>query len=84
LDPAFAMVGTGLTVIVTLETEGAQGALEMVHAKTLVPDPKPVILVVGESEFVIVPLPETKVQAPVPVVAVFAAIKVFALLIHNV
>ena len=44
----------------------------MVQAKTLFPNPKPVIEVVGESELVIVPLPETKVQAPVPTNGKFA------------
>ena len=48
----------------------------MVHAKTLFPNPNPVIDVVGESELVIVPLPETKVQTPVPTTAVFAFIVV--------
>ncbi len=38
----------------------------MVHAKTLFPKPNPVIDVVGESELVITPVPETNVQAPVP------------------
>ena len=71
-------------VIAIVDVEGAQGVFEMVHAKTFVPKPKPVIDVVGESEFVIVPIPETKVQTPVPTVAVLAVIKVFALLIHNV
>jgi hypothetical protein len=46
----------------------------MVHWKTFGPVPSPVILVVGESELVIVPLPEIKLQAPVPVTGVFAAI----------
>ena len=70
--------------MVTFELEGAQGAFVMVHAKTLFPNPKPVILVVGESELVIVPIPETKVQTPVPTVAVLAVMNVFGLEIHNV
>ena len=63
-------------MIVTFELDEAQGELEMVHAKTLVPKPNPVILVVGESEFVIVPLPEINVQTPVPTIAAFAFIVV--------
>ena len=59
--------------MVTFDTEFAQGAFEMVHAKTLFPNPKPVIDVVGESEFVIVPVPEIKVHAPVPTGGVLAA-----------
>ncbi len=72
--PAFEIVGPGLTMIVIVETEGAQGEFEMVHAKTFVPNPKAVIPVVGDNEFVIVPAPETKVQAPVPMVGAFAVI----------
>ena len=78
------MVGTFRTRIETVEEVGAQGAFEIVHAKTFVPNPKPVIDVVGESEFVIVPLPETKVHTPVPTVAVLAAINVFGLLMQSV
>ena len=64
--------------------EGVQGLFEMVQANTLFPNPKPVMLVVGESELVIVPLPETKVQTPVPTVAALAAMNVFGLVMHNV
>ena len=70
------MVGAWLTVSVTFEVEGAQGLFEMVHAKTLFPKPNPVIEVVGEREFVIVPLPETNVQTPTPTVAVLAVMLV--------
>ena len=67
-------------MIVTFETDGAQGAFEIVHAKTFVPKPNPFILVVGDNEFVIVPIPEINVHTPVPVVAVLPAISVFGLL----
>ena len=50
----------------------------------MVPKPKPVIDVVGESELVIVPMPETKVQTPVPTVAVLAVINVLGLLMQSV
>ena len=46
----------------------------MVHAKTFVPNPKPVSLVFGERELVIKPVPETNVHWPVPDVATLAAI----------
>lgn len=68
--PAFATVGAWFTVIVTFEVEGEQGGFEMVHANTFVPNPNPVIDVVGEREFVMLPDPEIKVQTPVPTVAV--------------
>ncbi len=64
--------------------DGAQGAFEMVHANTLFPKPKPVILVFGSNEFVITPVPETKVHAPEPTTAVLADMKVFGLVIHKV
>ena len=48
----------------------------MVHAKTLLPNPKPVIVVFGKVGFVIVPEPETKVHKPVPTKAVLAFIVV--------
>lgn len=83
-EPALEIFGTCLTTIVIVETDGAQGAFEIVHANTLFPNPNPVIAVVGESEFVIVPLPETKVHTPVPTVAEFAAINVFGFEIHKV
>ena len=61
-------------MIVTLEVVGTQGLLEMVHAKTLFPKPNPVMVVLGISEFVMTPLPEINDHAPVPKVAIFAAI----------
>jgi hypothetical protein len=63
-------------VIVTFETEGAQGALAIVHENTLFPKGNPVIEVVGDNELVMVPPPETKVQAPVPTPGVLAFITV--------
>jgi len=77
------MVGTWFTVIVTLELEGVHGEFEIVHAKTFVPDPKPVIAVAGESGLAIVPLPEINVHTPVPTVAVLAAITVFGPELHR-
>ena len=70
--------------MVTFELDGEHGALEIVHAKIFVPNPKPVIEVVGESELVIVPAPETKVQTPVPTVDVLAVINVFGLVMQSV
>jgi hypothetical protein len=69
-----ATVGRGLTTIAIVETEGAHGELVIVHCKIFVPKPSPVTGVVGESEFVIVPLPEIRLQFPVPVIGVFAAV----------
>ncbi len=51
-----------------------QVPLVIIHSKTFVPIPKPVILVVGDKEFVIVPEPETTDHVPTPEVGVLAAI----------
>ena len=56
----------------------------MVQAKTFMPKLNPVMDVVGESELVIVPLPDINVHTPVPTVAVFAVIKVLGLVIQSV
>ncbi len=82
--PALETVGISSTIMAIVEVDAAQGELEMVHAKIFVPKAKPVMEVVGESELVMVPLPETKVQTPIPTVAVLAVIVVFGLLMHNV
>ena len=62
--------------MVTLDVDGVQGLFEIVQANTLLPKPNPVIEVVGESELVITPVPETKVHAPVPTTAALAFIVV--------
>ncbi len=70
--------------MVTLEVEFAQGAFEIVQAKTFTPSPNPVIVVFALSEFVMVPLPEMSDQVPTPTVALFAAIIVLGTLKHKV
>ena len=70
--------------MVTFETELAQGAFEIVHAKTLSPMPNPVTEVVAKSELVITAVPETKVQTPVPTVAKLPFMVVFGLLMQSV
>ncbi len=60
-------------MIVILATEAAQGGFCILHLKTFGPTPKPVIVVIGDTEFVIVPAPEIKVQVPTPIAAAFAA-----------
>ena len=84
LDPAFEIVGPGFTVIVMLETDGAQGELEIVHAKIFVPKPNAVISVFGSVGFVIVPAPETKVHKPVPIVGAFTVMVAVGTLKHTV
>lgn len=66
-----------------MEVEDAQGGLAIVHANTFVPNPKPVMEVVGESEFVIVPLPDTNDHDPIPTNAVLAFIMALGLEIQS-
>jgi hypothetical protein len=73
LDPALEVLGAATPVIVTVEEEGGQGALEIVHWNTLGPTPNPVTPEFGEDGVVIVPAPLTSVHAPVPAVGVFPA-----------
>jgi hypothetical protein len=68
------MEGGAIPVMVTFETEFAQGGFEIVHLKTFAPKPNPVMLVDGDNEFVIVPAPEIRFHAPVPTTATFAPI----------
>lgn len=63
-------------MIATVEMDGAQGGLEMVHSKIFVPTVSPVILVVGDSELVIIPDPEISDHVPVPTSAELAFIVV--------
>ena len=71
-----AAVGTALTTIETWSLLAVQGALVIVHWYTYVPAVvNPVTVVVGDPGVVMAPPagPLTLVQAPVPTVAVFAA-----------
>lgn len=78
------MVGPGFTNMVMFETEGAQGAFEMVQAKTFVPIPNPEIGVVGDKEFEIIPVPETRLHEPEPMSGVLALIVAVGTLKHTV
>lgn len=82
--PALAAVGRASTIIAIVELEAVQGRFEIVHAKTLVPKPNPVIVVLGNVGFVIIPVPETNVHKPVPTVGVFAVIIVVDVVIQSV
>lgn len=73
LDPALAVDGKGLTTMVTLDVEGGHTPLVIDHLNTLFPTGKPVIVVVGDNEFVMVPPPEINDHVPTPTVAVLAA-----------
>lgn len=68
-----AVVGTASLVMVTSDVEAAHTPLLIVQRKALAPTPKPVTPDVGELGVVIVPVPLTNVQAPVPTVAVLPA-----------
>lgn len=80
LGPALATLGTAFTTMLTDEEDDGQTPLEVVHSKTLVPVPNAVMPVVGESELVMLPAPESNVHVPLPAVVVFAAIVVVSVL----
>ncbi len=64
--------------------DAAQGGLEIDQVKTLCPTVNPVMVVVGESEFVITPLPETRIHVPTPAVGVLAVIATLPVLTQTV
>lgn len=70
--------------MVMSEIEAGQGGFVMVQRKTFIPKGNPVIVVEGESEFVIVPPPEINDQLPTPTVALLAAIKAVGVVIQTV
>ena len=60
-------------MIVTLSVVAVHGELEIDQVNTVVPTVNPVNVDVGESEFVIVPGPDTFIHSPTPAVGVFPA-----------
>ena len=60
-------------MITTSSKDAVHGAFEIVHLKVFTPTPKPVIPEVGLPGVVIVPVPLTNVQVPVPTVAALPA-----------
>jgi hypothetical protein len=76
LDPVVEpeIVGTELFVNTTSSVEGVQPLLDIVHLNVApVPAVMPVIVVVADDVEVMVAVPETTDQAPVPEVGVLAA-----------
>ena len=67
------IVADGVTLIVTLSVDEAQGRFATVQRNTFAPTAKPVTPEFGADGVVIVPVPLTKVQVPVPAVGVLAA-----------
>ena len=77
------MVGKSATDITTSSVELVQPPLLMVHLRVaLAPTTKPVNPLVGEEAVVIVAVPDTTVQVPVPVVGVLPA-KVVVVTLHK-
>ena len=68
-----ATVGAAVLVMITLSAEGAQVPLLIVQRNVLAPIPRPVTVLVGLVGVVIVPVPLTKVQTPLPLTAVLPA-----------
>jgi hypothetical protein len=72
--PALAVVGNKSELMVTRLLVDKQSGLEMVQRKvTDVPGVKPLIVLVGEFGLLIIALPETIVQRPVPTSGVLPA-----------
>ena len=72
------------TLIVRFDEEGGHGLFEMVHANTFGPNPNPVMVVVTNNEFEIIPLPEIKDQVAVPTIGKLPVTVVELLVIHKV
>ena len=66
-------LSVGLTVIITVSEDDAQGELEIVHLKLLAPTPKAVNPEVAEAGVVMVPVPEINVHKPVPTTGILPA-----------
>lgn len=67
LGPALEVEGARSTRNNTVSTEGGQEPLVMVQANMLLPGERPVTDEVGELTEVMVPLPDTSDQVPVPI-----------------
>jgi hypothetical protein len=73
LEPALAISGKALVVMVTLETEAAHGELLIDQVKTVIPAVNPVSVEEGDNELVIIPEPDTLIHTPVPVAGALPA-----------
>jgi hypothetical protein len=58
--------------MITSSTEGVHEPLEIVQRSTFAPTDKPETDVVGKSAFEKVPVPETTLQSPLPMLGAFA------------
>ena len=73
LAPAFAVVGTASACIKTVDVDGGQTPLLIVHWKIFVPVPRAESPDVGDVVAKILPAPNTNVQLPVPIAGTFPA-----------
>ena len=71
LLPAADTVGGMSLIIATVDVDGGQVPLDIVHWKTFVPGDKPVTLEFGEDGVVMAPPPDTRLHNPVPIPGVF-------------
>jgi hypothetical protein len=78
-NPAFAAVGKLSTIMVTSSNTAGQTPLLIVHLKMLLPGDNEVSDVKGFEGSEIVPVPETRVQLPVPVTGMLPVIVVVLL-----
>ena len=83
--PAEAILAAGSTWMVILELVVEQvPAATIVHTNTLLPTARPVTVLVGFKELVIVAEPDDTDHEPTPLVGVFPANTVVGLEIHKV
>jgi hypothetical protein len=68
-----AISGKAVVVIVTLDTEAAQGELLIDQVKIVTPVVNPVSVEEGDKELVITPGPDTLTHVPTPAAGVFPA-----------
>lgn len=73
LGPATDVVGKSSRVMLTVDILGGHTPLLMVHCNTCVPTPMPVILLLAAFGLLMVKVPLTTLQLPVPIAGTFAA-----------
>ena len=67
-----------------MAVEGGQTPFVIAHSNVFTPKPKAVTVVTAEVGDVIVPVPEIKVQPPIPIVGTFPFIVAVGFMLHSV
>jgi hypothetical protein len=72
-DPALDTVGKSSTSILIVLVVGGHTPFDILHSKTFIPNPNPVIVELGLVGLVIIPLPLISDQVPIPIAGEFPA-----------